>query len=45
MVLIVFKVLGCVILTRMEETNLLRKITWMHPTVSVTEVSTLDMSR
>ncbi len=35
----------CVILTSMEETNLLRKMTWMHPTVSVTDVSTLDMSR
>lgn len=36
---------GCVILTSMEETNLLRKMTWMHPTVSETAVSTLDMSK
>lgn len=35
----------CVVLTSMEETNLLRKMTWMHPTVRVTKVSTLDMSR
>lgn len=29
----------------MEDTNLLRKTTLMHPTDSETQVSTLDMSR